>query len=380
MEFRDANRGIQDTVKRYASPDDTAGVPWMSPDGNPVLEWMPPDAYLESRKGALHAAVDFPLGRSLALSLGARGEWFEYAEDVFLMPRAAVRWTLRDGMTLSSSAGLQTQAQNPADYAARPENRSLPSKRSRVAALEFDWYPPGFDAGLSVNAYVKGYENLILDSAFGSGDPAFLFLASPARRSDGTALSRGLEFYLERKMKGNWFAGAAYSLSRSETTFPGLNGGRAYPSDFDYTHVANLTGGAAVDLYKHAWYRAAKESLWFKSLCWIIPLGDRVEASFRFRHSTGRPYTPAAYDEGFRRWVADPGAVNSARDPYYQTLDLRLDRRLVYGWLHLMFYLDIQNVLNRENVFTYFFNDHTGRKVTVDQLPFFPMGGFIVGF
>jgi hypothetical protein len=46
----------------------------------------------------------------------------------------------------------------------------------------------------------------------------------------------------------------------------------------------------------------------------------------------------------------------------------------------MMFYFDFQNVLNRENVFAYVYNDKTGKRVTVKQLPFFPMGGFIIGF
>jgi hypothetical protein len=128
------------------------------------------------------------------------------------------------------------------------------------------------------------------------------------------------------------------------------------------------------------WYRDLRQKTWFKSLCWLIPLGDRVEGSFRFRYATGRPFTPQEYDPAFRRWRLDMDRPNADRFPDYYSLDLRLERRIGYGWLRMMFYFDFQNVTARANVFTYMYNDRTGKRVTVKQLPFFPMGGFIIGF
>jgi hypothetical protein len=189
-----------------------------------------------------------------------------------------------------------------------------------------------------------------------------------------------MELYLERKLACHWFASLAYAYSVSETSFPEVNGGADYPSDFDYTHLANFTGGASYDLLPLPWYRSLRAQAWFKAFCWLIPLGDRMEGSLRFRYATGRPRTPESYDAGFRRWRLETAAINSDRFPDYYSLDLRLERRIGYGWLRMMFYLDFQNVIARRNVFTYMYNDRTGKRVTVGQLPFFPLGGFIIGF
>ncbi|HKP98096.1 MAG TPA: TonB-dependent receptor [Fibrobacteria bacterium] len=383
--FRDHDRGLPDTLRTYAGASDTLGTPVTDASGKAVEKFIAPSSRLDTHKEALFASVDFAASRRLFLALGVRGERFDYPDDWDLMPRASARWSWRENLDLTAAAGLQAQSQNLADYAvsggsAAGGNRGLPSKRAATASLEMDWYPRKHLTNLGLNVYVKRYDNLVLDAVYADARPLFRFQGSPRRLDDGEALSRGAELFLERKLAGNWFASLAYSYSEADTRFRGVNGDEWFPSDFDYTHVANLTGGGVCDLLGREWYRNLRETLWFKSLCWLVPLGDRMEASFRFRYSTGRPYTPLAYDPGFRRWTLAADAVNSERFPDYYSLDLRLEKRLGYGWLRMMFYFDFQNVLGRDNVFTYVYNDHTGKRVTVKQLPFFPMGGFIIGF
>jgi hypothetical protein len=386
LQFRDANRAAADTLKAYAGAADTVGAPATGAGdgtggglaGGPIIRWTAPGASVDDWRGAAFASANFPLTRRAFASLGLRAESFGYSEAFALEPRASLGYLVSDELELDAGAGLQTQPQEFSDYTARAGNRDLPSKRAVIASLESQWTPrPNVQIGLT--GYVKAYDHLLLDSALAGSRP-FAFLASPARLSDGTALSRGLELYAERKLAGHWFASLAYAYSVSETTFPDFDGGRAYPSDFDYTHLANATGGAVYELLPLGWYRAMRQKLWFKSLCWLIPLGDRVEGSFRFRYATGRPFTPETYDPAFRRWRLETDRPNTDRFPDYYSLDLRLERRIGYGWLRMMFYFDFQNVTARENVFTYMYNDRTGRRVTVKQLPFFPMGGFIIGF
>lgn len=385
LQFRDANRATADTLKAYAGAADTLGSPVAGTaggtgggPGEPITRWTSPGASVDDWRGAAFASANFPLGRRAFASLGVRAESFAYSNAFALEPRASLGYLVNDDLELDAGAGLQTQPQEFTDYTARESNRELPSKRALIASLESQWTPRKH-LQIGLTGYVKSYDHLLLDSALSASRP-FGFLASPARLSDGTALSRGLELYAERKLAGHWFASLAYAYSVSETTFPEIEGGRAYPSDFDYTHLANATGGVVYELLPLAWYRSLRQKTWFKSLCWIIPLGDRLEGSFRFRYATGRPFTPQTYDAEYRRWRLDMDRPNTDRFPDYYTLDLRFERRIGYGWLRMMYYFDFQNVTARENVFTYMYNDRTGKRVTVKQLPFFPMGGFIIGF
>lgn len=378
--FRDDNRARPDTLKAYVSASDTVGTPFLDPSGKVVDKFIAPSSQLDTHKEAMYASVNFAASKRLFLALGLRGEYFAYADDWYLMPRASLRWAARGNLDVTAAAGLQTQTQNPIDYMAKAENRTLDSKRAATASLELDWYPRRHITNLGLNVYAKHYDNLLMDAVLAGNGPVYQFQSSPDRLDDGEALSRGVELFLERKLAGNWFSSLAYSYSISETRFQELNGYDWFPSDFDFTHVVNFTGGAVYDLSGKSWYRDMRETAWFKSLCWLIPLGDRLEGSFRLRYSTGRPYTPLAYDPAFRRWALRTDAINSQRFPDYYSLDVRLEKRLGYGWLRMMFYFDFQNVLGRENVFTYLYNDQTGKRVTVKQLPFFPMGGFIIGF
>lgn len=378
LQFRDANRAMPDTLKAYADAADTLGTPEAGPDGAPVTRWIAPGASVDDWRGAAFASVNFPFSARAFAALGLRAEAFPYSDAFALEPRASLGYLLTDALELDAGAGLQTQPQEFADYTARPENRDLPSKRALSASLESRWTPRK-EVQIGLTGYVKAYDHLLLDSSLAGARP-FAFLGSPARLSDGTALSRGLELYAERKLAGHWFASLAYAYSVSETSFPEVDGGRDYPSDFDYTHLANASGGVVYELLPYAWYRGLRRKAWFQALCWLIPLGDRMEGSVRFRYATGRPFIPETYDPEYRRWRLETGSPNSDRYPDYYSLDLRLERRIGYGWLRMMFYFDFQNVTARGNVFTYMYNDASGKRVTVKQLPFFPMGGFIIGF
>ena len=73
---------------------------------------------------------------------------------------------------------------------------------------------------------------------------------------------------------------------------------------------------------------------------------------------SGRPFTPfdlAASEAEYalsRRGVPDLDRLNSERTPAYARIDLRVDRRFALGRrVNGVVYLDIQNVLDRENVF-----------------------------
>ena len=73
---------------------------------------------------------------------------------------------------------------------------------------------------------------------------------------------------------------------------------------------------------------------------------------------TGRPFTPFDLEASeveyalSRRGVPDLDRLNTERTPAYARWDLRVDRRFDLGRsVNGVVYLDVQNVLGRENVF-----------------------------
>jgi hypothetical protein len=117
----------------------------------------------------------------------------------------------------------------------------------------------------------------------------------------------------------------AYSYSKSK--FLAL-AGDIQPAAFDYRH--QLTAIIGIKL----------KSLW--------------SFSTRFKYADGRPYTP--YDmelsSYFGRGIYDKTQYNKAKLPEYIRLDIRIDKHLNIGSTKMLAYIEVQNVLNRENIFT----------------------------
>jgi hypothetical protein len=156
--------------------------------------------------------------------------------------------------------------------------------------------------------------------------------------------------------------------------------GAWYPGDYDFRNVVTLTGGWKHELLDLPWYERLRAPWWFKVLTPIMPLADRIEISARFRYCGGRPYTPLDYDTTYHRWVLDLTRPNGDRYEPYHRLDLRFERRYGFGFLHMIYYIDLQNLYGRDNVWTYLYNDTNGSRARISQLPFFPAGGLIIGF
>ena len=78
-------------------------------------------------------------------------------------------------------------------------------------------------------------------------------------------------------------------------------------------------------------------------------------AGLLWRYVTGRPYTPfdpkASLKAG--RGVYDISQTNALAYPPYQRLDVRADRTFVHGRTRTALYIEVENLLNRDNVLLY---------------------------
>ena len=112
----------------------------------------------------------------------------------------------------------------------------------------------------------------------------------------------------------------------------------------------------------------------------MLPLGDEVVTSIRFRYLGGRPYTAPIYHPDFRRWLVDPQLMmNQLRHPPYVRLDLRIDRRFFYKNWNIVTYFDMINVFNRDNLWDYSY-DEDGTIKKILQYKVLPVGGITIEF
>jgi len=370
-----------DTLKVYAWDGDS--FRWLfdsvvAAGGVPVVFDERTDRRDAGWLGGGWCSATLRLWERLRVTPGVRADYFTYNKSLTVSPRLSAVMGLAPGLEATAAFGVQYQQPDCADLAASAYNRSLGPKRAVTGIAGLEYLFDRWQARCVAEAFVKRYDGLPVDTALLSPDP---YDKTAARSSIGEGVSAGVELFAEKKLTDNVFWSAAYSFARSfyGDPRPGREG-EWYPGDYDFRHLATLTGGWKADLLAYGWYRALHERLWFKLLCWIMPVADRVELSARWRYAGGRPYTEPQYDETHQRWVYDRERLNASRYEPYHRLDLRYERRYGFGLLQLIFYLDFQNIYNRRNLWTYIYTDGSPEAYPYYQIPFFPAGGLIIGF
>ncbi|MCX7877041.1 MAG: hypothetical protein N2510_00200, partial [Ignavibacteria bacterium] len=172
--------------------------------------------------------------------------------------------------------------------------------------------------------------------------------------SKGYGFTKGIDVSVQKKLTGSGFYGMLnYSLMDSRVS--GLRGGEK-PGSFDYRHNMTLIAGYQI------------------SDNWMI--------GFKFRYTTGRPYTPFNIERSViaGRGVADFEKFNEARYKDYNRFDLRIDKKWNFKRMSIVSYIELQNLFNTENVYQYFWNEYKNELGTIYQWKFLPVGGISIQF
>jgi hypothetical protein len=112
---------------------------------------------------------------------------------------------------------------------------------------------------------------------------------------------------------------------------------------------------------------------------WLIGKAKRNAVTFdtKFTTSGGRPYSPidveATQANGGREVYVDEDAYSLRYDPYLR-LDVKVGMRLngAKGKVSHQFFVDLQNITDRENIFVERYNPVTETVNPVYQNGFFP--------
>jgi len=142
----------------------------------------------------------------------------------------------------------------------------------------------------------------------------------------------------------------SYTLSRSERRDGPGQRWRLF--DFDQTHIFSL---AAI-------YRLPKN--------WEIGATVRLVS--------GNPYTPVAgsvYDANNDVYIPINGPINSKRNPLFNRLDFRVEKKWVFDAWRLALFLDIQNVYNAKNPEGRIYNYDFSQDAQIRGLPIIPALG-----
>lgn len=295
----------------------------------------------------------------LILNSGLRFDYFSgINRGNAFSPRFGLTYNITSITALNISTGIFAQTPEYMWVTSDPSNKDLKYIKTYhyVAGIEHLFSE---DLKFSVEAYYKTYSDypvsyyiptFILVNSGTENGPNFVGEAVSA----GYGYVEGIDFSLQKKLTGSGLYGMLnYSLEKSE--FTALAGG-SKPGSFDYRHNINLIAG----------YQISDD--------WLIGV--------KYRFTTGRPYTPYDVEQStiLRRGVYQVDRFNEARYKDYSRMDIRVDKKWNFRKLSIVSYVELQNVLNTTNVYTYFWNTYKNEMGTIYQWAFLPVGGFSVQF
>ena len=295
----------------------------------------------------------------LTVNSGIRYDYFDYITNPgSVSPRIGMSYKITPVTSLNASAGIFHQ--NPAYIwlATEESNKDLDNIRAVHYIAGIDHL---FSADIRATAEV--YEKLYDNYAVSVDNPTYILVNGGAEYgpnyvtnavSKGTGTVRGFDLSLQKKLSGNGIYGIL-NYSYMDSKFKALEGGEV-PGAFDQTHQLNLTIG----------YQVADD--------WLLGL--------KYKFATGKPYTPydVAASTAAGRGVYEMELYNSERTPDYMRVDLRVDKRFSLSSFGLVAYIEFQNLLNKENVSEYYWDDDKNEVGKILHWGFFPVGGFSLQF
>ncbi len=269
------------------------------------------------------------LGEPVTLELGLRWDKHSLTRESRLSPRLNLAWAVGSRSVVRAAWGRFNQSQRPYELQVEDgETRFNPIERSDSRVLGFEHLFGGpRELALRVELYqrevlnpIPRWENLYEPiNIFPEVEPDRVRIA-PDR-----ALAEGIELFLRGRFgsKLGWWLN--YTWSSTEDEIDGVR----FPRGFEQPHAFNL------DLN----YRINDH--WTLNLAW--------------RYHSGWPTTPLGLgeeldDNGETVFVPVPGPRFSVRLPDYHRLDLRASRPWKLRAGTLVFFIDVQNVYNRDNI------------------------------
>jgi len=288
--------------------------------------------------GYLEAVIQ--AGERLSLVPGVRVDYFSDIEQGSVNPRLTARFKLGPETTLKGGVGLFSQPPDYGETVAPVGNPNLGLSQALHYGLGVE-QAFGRTGNISVEGFYKRLSGLEVNSVGPDGNPLLV--------NGGKGRIYGVELMARLNPTGRAFGFVSYTLSRSERNDHGA-AWRLF--DYDQTHILTMTGG--------------------------LHVGRGWELGSTFRLVSGNPRTPvvgSVYDANSDFYNPIYGAVNSARDPLFHQLAVRVEKKWAFRAWALATYLDVQNVYNHRSQEGLQYSYDYSRSKPVQGLPILPSLG-----
>jgi hypothetical protein len=290
----------------------------------------------------------------LTLSPSIRFDHYTYTNNTHISPRFSSSFKLTGSTILHGSTGIFYQQIPMILLAQQDAFKKLRDPVSRHYILGLSQFLSD-DIRFNIEVYQKSYNHFPLDptqpSLFIMDQPVYegFYLNHSTLVDEGTAYSRGIELMLQKKMSDKLYGTASTTWFRSRyRDAAGLRRNRAY----DNRYMASVDLG-------------------FKPT-------PSIEISARWISSGGMPYTPYNWESSRdnQAGIIQTDAIHTGRLKAYHGLHVRLEHRANFAQSNLTAYLEIWNVLNRENLDTYDWNDRANSDMAGSGIERAPILGF----
>ncbi len=301
---------------------------------------------------SVFASYSLEITPSLSTTIGARGTYNSYNEDLNIAPRFKARYQVSPRLGINAAFGIHYQAVPRYLISQNPTIANLRSTRSDHYILSAD-YLLSDDTQLTVELYDKEYRNApILPSVNSVGDRNYVLDSFQqfydVLEDNGQAYARGVEVLLQKKLAVDFYGmiSASYFRTRHKDYT-----GEWQDRNFDNRYLFSVIGG----------YRP--NDLW--------------EVSVRWSYLGGRAYTPidASASTNAETEILDFTRFNESRYPAYHSLFTRVDRRFFMKRTNLVVFLEVWNAYNQQNVESDFWNIQTQQVDRATQFNLLPVSG-----
>ncbi|MCJ7811935.1 TonB-dependent receptor, partial [bacterium] len=333
------------------------------------------DHDLSTTKAALFGQIKWVIHSRITCNFGLRGDYFQYTKRTAVDPRLGFSFLLNSNTNINLALGQYSQSPSYIQVSQHPLNNDLEYKYTQQIVLGFE-HLFREDIRSTLEFFYKDYRHVPIHSAQTTPDP---FDTSNGRLlSQGKGFAKGVEFFLQKKLTGNYHFTLSYAYSVSMGYDPRYN--RTFHWDYDYGHVLTFVSGLHFNLTDQTWYRNMTRKLFYKIFGWLLPFADQVEIGLRWRYLGGRPYTEPVYYPQLQNWFVDETVpYNAERYPVYHRLDFRLDKRYMFNGWNMVLYFDVINIYGRDNIWMYSYQED-GTKKDILQFQVFPVGGMTIEF
>jgi len=350
----------QDRDNRVDIPDnDGDGIPDYFLIIRDVDEWF--------LMGQNFAQAEYKISDRLTTTFGVHTQYLSLNDDFAIEPRAAIAYELKPGQNFSLAYGLHAQQvpfpilfleEETSPGMSERTNIDLGFMRSHHFVMAYD-RRFGTNWRVKTEAYYQSLFDIPVESVPSSYSvinegAGFVFDERNNLVNDGTGRNIGLELTVEKFFSDDWYMMTTMSLFDSR--YEGSDQIERSTA-FDNGFVLNLLAGKEWTIGK-----AGKNAFTFDT---------------KFTTAGGQPYTPIDLDATIAnggREVFQEDLAFSQRLKDYMRWDVKFGIRLNSSRKKVshQFFVDLQNVTNRENEFIQRYNPVTGQVNVVNQIGFFP--------